>query len=267
MTGPRAGVGGRCRIAAVALLALAVAGCSQASGDDASARADEPETRVLTVLAAASLTEVFTDLATTFEADHPGTTVRLSFASSAQLAAQVTQGAPADVLATASPETMAQVVDAGAVAGEPVVVARNRLAIAVPAGNPAGVRGLADLAREELRIALCAEQAPCGAAALEVLATAGVEARPDTLEEDVKATLTKVTLGEVDAALVYRTDIRAAGDKVEGIEVAEAEVAVNDYPVAVLADAPEAGAARDWVRLVQSKEGVQALVAAGFEQP
>src|SRR3712207_2319827 len=161
---------------------------------------------------------------------------------------------------------MAVVVDAG-LTDDPQVFAANVLQLAVPAGNPADVTGLADLAREELTIAVCAPQVPCGAAAEDVFAAAGIAAAPDTLEEDVRAALTKVELGEVDAALVYTTDVAAAGDAVEGIDVPEAERAVNDYPIAVLADAPNPEAAAAFVQLVRSEEGRQALAGAGFRIP
>lgn len=254
----------------VTALVLLLAGCGgSADGGTAAAptgsSADELGGTV-TVFAAASLTDVLTDLGGRFEADHPGVDVQFNFAGSSALATQITQGAPVDVFASANEAQMAVVSDAG-LADDPQVFAANVLQIAVPAGNPAGVTGLADLAREELTIAVCAPQVPCGAAAEEVFAAAGVTAAPDTYEEDVRAALTKVELGEVDAALVYTTDVTAAGDSVEGIDVPEAEQAVNDYPIAVLADAPNPGAAAALVELVRSGEGRQALADAGFRTP
>jgi molybdate transport system substrate-binding protein len=250
-------------------LVLLLAGCGGSADGDAAATPSTSPTGLsgtLTVFAAASLTDVFTDLGEQFEADHPGLDVQFSFAGSSALATQLTQGAPADVFASANESQMGVVTDAG-LADDPQVFAANVLQLAVPAGNPAGVTGLADLAREELAVALCAPQVPCGAAAEDVLAAAGVTAAPDTLEEDVRAALTKVELGEVDAALVYTTDVTAAGDAVEGIDVPEAEQAVNDYPVAVLADAPNPEAAAAFVELVRSEEGQQALADAGFRVP
>ncbi len=215
----------------------------------------------ITVFAAASLTEVFTALGEEFEAAHPGVRVAFTFAGSSTLAQQVNQGAPADVLATASPATMAQVPEAVS----PATFARNRLEIAVPRGNPGKVTGLADFADAGRKIALCAEQVPCGAAAKAVFAAAGVAAAPDTLEQDVKAALTKVRLGEVDAALVYRTDVRAAGGAVEGIGFPEAAEAINDYPIAALAEAPNPAVAAAFVDFVRSGAGRAALTGAGFE--
>ncbi len=252
--------------------ALVLTGCG-GSADDAttaptgSSAADDGLSGTLTVFAAASLTDVFTDLGEQLEAGNPDLDVQFNFAGSSALATQLTQGAPADVFASANEAQMAVVADAGLADGDPAMFAANVLQIAVPAGNPAGVTGLADLAREELTVAVCAPQVPCGAAAEDVLAAAGVTAAPDTLEEDVRAALTKVELGEVDAALVYTTDVTAAGDVVEGIDVPEAEQVVNEYPIATLADAPNPEAAAAFVELVRSEEGLQALAAAGFRTP
>ncbi len=241
----------------------AVAGCG--GGSDGSGT-NGPSGKVV-VLAASSLTESFTALGKAFEAEHPGTTVSFSFAASSELATQIEQGAPADVFASASPATMAQVSDAGDTAGQPVTFVRNTLEIAVPAGNPAKVTGLADFAKKDLTIALCAPEVPCGAAADKVFAAAKVTPAPDTLEADVKATLAKVTLGEVDAALVYKTDVIAAGDKVEGIDFPEAAGAVNDYPIAVLKDARKPAPAQAFVDLVLSAAGQKVLSEAGFQLP
>jgi molybdate transport system substrate-binding protein len=253
----------RRRVAGVLAVAVVLlAGCAD---DGAGDGGDVGGT--LTVLAAASLTDVFTDLGDRLEGDHPGLEVRFTFAGSSALATQITQGAPADVFAAANPDQMAVVDDAGLVEGAPEVFAANVLAIAVPAGNPGGVTGLADFARADLTLALCAPEVPCGAAAEEVLDAAGVTAEPDTLEEDVRAALTKVELGEVDAALVYATDVAAAGDDVEGIAVPEASDAVTDYPLCVLAGAPNPAAARAFVELVRSAAGRDALAQAGFRLP
>ncbi|MFJ6673397.1 molybdate ABC transporter substrate-binding protein [Actinosynnema sp. NPDC091369] len=245
------------RVFALVVL-LVVAGCG-APGAGADGR--------VAVFAAASLTEVFTELAEDFEAAEPGVDVVLNFAGSSALAQQVGQGAPADVFASASSATMAQVVAAGATAAEPVTFARNRLEIAVPAGNPAGITGLADFADADAKIALCAEQVPCGAAARRAFEAAGVTPRPDTLEQDVKAVLTKVRLGEVDAALVYRTDVRSAGAEVEGIAFPGADGTVTDYPIAPLAKAGNAAGARKFVAHVRSDRGRAVLAAAGFDAP
>ncbi|SNS05205.1 molybdate transport system substrate-binding protein [Geodermatophilus saharensis] len=260
-------------LVAVALGALGACGGggddgAQASGGtSASPSGDGGLSGTLTVFAAASLTDVFTGLGEQLEGDDPDLTVQFNFAGSSALATQLTQGAPADVFASANPTQMAVVTDAGLADGDPTVFTANVLQIAVPAGNPAGITGLADFGREDLALAVCAPEVPCGAAAEDVFAAAGVTPLPDTQEEDVRAALTKVELGEVDAALVYATDVTAAGDAVEGIAFPEAEDAVNDYPLVTLAEAPNADAAQAFVDLVLSDEGQQALEAAGFRSP
>ncbi|KOX34800.1 molybdate-binding protein [Saccharothrix sp. NRRL B-16348] len=243
-------------LALAALLVVTGCGTSGTGGDGR-----------LTVFAAASLTETFTRLGADFEAANPGVDVVFNFGGSSALAQQIGQGAPADVFASAAPANMAQVVDAGGTAAEPVTFAANRLEIAVPAGNPAGITGLADFADADAKIALCAEQVPCGAAAKRAFEAAGVTARPDTVEQDVKAVLTKVRLGEVDAALVYRTDVRAAGGEVVGIGFPEADRTVNHYPIAPLAKARDAARARAFVDHVRSDRGRAVLAEAGFDAP
>lgn len=238
-------------------MALTAAGCGGAS--------ESAEGRTLTVLAAASLTETFTALAETFESTHPGVKVRLSFGGSSTLAQQILQGAPADVFAAAGPATMKPVTEARLTAGEPRVFARNRLVIAVPPGNPGRVHALRDLAGRKLKVVVCAPQVPCGDAAQRALRAADVEVTPASQEQDVKAVLTKVLLGEADAGLVYRTDVRSAGGRVEGIEFPEAAEAINDYPIAALAEAPRPKLAREFIDLVLSPQGRKTLTEAGFE--
>jgi molybdate transport system substrate-binding protein len=253
----------RVRAWVVPAMVVLVAGCGDA-GATPSGRAGDGLSGTLTVFAAASLTDVFTDLGDRLMDDNPDLHVQFNFAGSSALATQLTQGAPADVFASANQEQMTVVTDAGLADGDPAVFAHNVLEIAVPAGNPAGVTGLADFAREDLTFAVCAPDVPCGAAAEKVFDIAGIHAVPDTLEEDVRAALTKVELGEVDAALVYASDVASAGDAVEGIEFPEAEEAINDYPICTLADAPDPDAARAFVDLVRSDEGQHALERAGF---
>ena len=249
----------RAALAGLAALSLALTGCGGA----------EPSAGTggtVTVFAAASLTGSFTKLGKDYEATHPGTRVVLNFAGSSALAAQITQGAPADVFAAASPATMRTVTDAGDAAGPPAVLARNQLVIAVPKGNPGGVAGLADLARPGVKVALCAEPVPCGAAATTVLAAAGVRLTPATLEQDVKGALAKVRLGEADAALVYRTDVRGAAE-LDADEFPESARAVNDYPIVVLTHAANPAGARAFVDHVRSDAGLAVLTAAGFQAP
>lgn len=266
MINPRIRIGA---IAATCLLSLAACGGgpTPAGSSSGSSAASSALTGDATVFAAASLTDTFTELGKEFEAEHAGTKVTFSFGSSASLATQINQSAPAGVFAAASDATMKTVTDAGNNAGQPVTFATNTLEIAVPEGNPGIITGLKDFADESRKIALCAAQVPCGAAATKVFQLAGISPKPDTLESDVKATLQKVQLGEVDAALVYKTDVIAAGDKVEGIEFPEAAKVVNNYPIATLKAASSPQVAQAFVDYVLSPDGQQVLAKAGFGQP
>jgi len=257
---PVSGVG----LVAIAVLAMAaLAGCAAPPAEEP---ADELSGTVI-VLAAASLTETFELLEAAFEDAHPDVDVVFSFGGSSALAEQiVTGGVPADVFAAANESTMQTVSDAE-LAVDPELFATNVLALAVPAGNPAGVAGLADLARGELAIALCDVAVPCGSATTQLLELAGVAAAPDTLEPDVKAVLTRIELGEADAGLVYVTDVVAAGDAVEAVEVPEAAEVINRYPIAALAEAPNPDAAAAFVAYVLGPAGRAALEAAGFGLP
>ncbi|WP_432497189.1 molybdate ABC transporter substrate-binding protein [Kineococcus gypseus] len=246
--------------AALALL-LALAGCSGADGADGAQR------RTLTVFAAASLQGVFTDLAAGFEREHPGVDVALSFAGSSDLVAQVEQGAPADVLATADEATAARAAGAGLLAGEPEVFATNVLAVATPAGNPAGVTSFADLARPGLAVVVCAPQVPCGAATERVERSTGVQLSPVSEEPSVTDVLGKVTTGEADAGVVYATDVARAGEAVTGVPLPEAAGEVNAYPVAVVRGAVQAELAGRFVDAVTGPAGRSALTAAGFGVP
>jgi molybdate transport system substrate-binding protein len=259
-------------LAGVAVVAaLAMSGCGGSSDSSAPAStASSGGSAVsgnLTVLAAASLTESFNKIGKDFEAANPGVKVTFSYGGSSGLAQQITSGAPADVFAAASPATMKTVTDAGDAVGEPTTFVKNQLVIAVAKGNPKGIRALADLTGPDLKVALCAEQVPCGAAATKALAAANVKITPVTLEQDVKSALSKVKLGEVDAALVYRTDAKAASADVEGIEFPESAGAINDYPIVTLKSAPNPSAAAAFVTFVQSGPEMDVLVEAGFQKP
>jgi molybdate transport system substrate-binding protein len=221
----------------------------------------------IVVFAAASLTDSFTRIGTDFEAANPGSKVTFNFAASSALATQINEGAPADVFASASPATMKTVTDAGNAEGTPAVFVRNQLVIAVAKGNPKGIAGLADLSQPDIKVALCAEQVPCGAAAKRALDTAGVTVTPVTLEQDVRATLSKLTLGEVDAALVYRTDAKVAAADLDGVEFPESASSINDYPIAVLTNAPNQPGAVAFVAFVSSAPAKAVLTVAGFQAP
>ncbi len=246
------------RTVALAIVVLALAGC----GDDSPVPTAEVKGTV-TVFAAASLTGTFTQLGKDFEDAHPGVKVVFNFAGSSALAQQINQGAPADVFASAAPKNMDQVTGKGTA----TTFAKNRLEIAVPKGNPGKITGLADFTDKNRKIALCAEQVPCGAATKKVFEAAQLTPQPDSLEQDVKAALTKVTLGEVDAALVYKTDVLSAKEKVEGIEFPESSKAINEYPIATLTDSKNPTTAQAFVDYILSPESKSVFTKAGFEAP
>ena len=252
----------RAQLLLVALAVLALPACAT----DTAAGNDEPPKR-LTVSAAASLRYVFATLGEQFEDAHPGVDVAFNPGPSSSLAEQVMRGAPVDRFAAADADTMQRVVEAGRAGGEPQLFARNVLQIAVPRDNPGRVTGIADFARRDLIIGLCAEQVPCGRAAARALAAAGVAAQPDTREQDVTALLTKVQLGEVDAGLVYRTDILAAGERVRGMEFSQAAAAVNDYLIVPVRESSSRAEAAAFVEYLLSARGRAALAAAGFRTP
>jgi molybdate transport system substrate-binding protein len=243
------------------VVAAALAGGCAGSRDDAGAVR-------LTVFAAASLTEAFDALASDFEATHPDTLVELHLAGTPTLVLQLREGAtagspPADVVATADEASMQELVDAGLVAS-PAVFARNRLAIATPVGNPAGVRVLADLARAGLRVALADPAVPAGRYTAEALRRAGVDVPRATHEPSVKAVATRVELGEVDAGVVYLTDVQAAPGRLEAVAIPPADNVVARYPIAVVAGTDRGGQAEAFVAHVRSPRGQAVLTAAGF---
>jgi molybdate transport system substrate-binding protein len=244
----------------LALLALLVPLAACGGADDGRS-GDEPGT--LTVLAAASLTDVFEELATPFEEEH-GVDVTFSFGSSTDLAEQVADGAPGDVLATADESSMGVAEEAG-VTGDVVTFATNVLTIVVPQGNPAGIESLDDL--DGTTWVRCADEVPCGKVALAVLEADGVTAEPVSLEEDVRATLDKVITGEADAGLVYATDAVAAGNQVEAVEIPGAEEALTSYVAAPLEQSGDADLAADWVTWLTSEQGRAILGDAGFGSP
>jgi molybdate transport system substrate-binding protein len=256
---------------AVALaLALTATGCSTRAGASSSipgASASDELTGTVTVFAAASLTATFTELGKRFEAAHPGTTVTFSFAGSSDLVTQITEGAPADVFASADETNMTKATAAGVTAGKPVDFATNVLAIAVPPGNPAHIKSFADLARPGVKTVVCAPQVPCGSATAQVEASSGVTLTPVSQESSVTDVLGKVSSGEADAGIVYATDVEGAGSKVQPVPFPEASGAVNTYPIVALKDAHDAKLAAAFVDFVAGPDGRKVLAAAGFGAP
>ncbi|AXE84428.1 molybdate ABC transporter substrate-binding protein [Streptomyces sp. Go-475] len=252
-------------VSAAALLTLSACSSSATGSDKGSSSSKLSGT--VTVFAAASLEESFESLGKTFEQQHPGTKVTFNFGGSDTLAASITGGAPADVFAAASTKTMAIVTDKGDAAGTPATFVRNRLEIATLPGNPDKISSLKDLSKPGLKVVLCDRTVPCGAAARKALDAGGLKLTPVSYEQDVKSALTKVELKEADAAVVYRTDVRAAGDKVTGVDFPESAEAVNDYPIAQLKNAPHPETAKAFIALVRSAEGQRVLSRAGFLKP
>lgn len=219
------------------------------------------------VSAASSLTEAFTEMETAFESANPEIDVVLNIGGSSALREQILAGAPADVFASANTSNMGLVVDAGDVEGEPAIFARNRLEIAVPVGNPGNVTGLADFARGELLIGLCAESVPCGDYGRQVLQNAGVIPAVDTEEPNVRALLTKIEVGELDAGIVYETDVASTDGEVTGVGIPDSDNVHADYPIAVLAEAPNMDGAAVFLAFVLSEEGRAILANHGFVLP
>jgi molybdate transport system substrate-binding protein len=221
----------------------------------------------INVFAASSLTEAFNQIGKDFQTANPGAKVVFNYAGSSTLATQINQGAPADVFASAAPANMKTVTDAGNGAATPVTFVKNQLVIAVPKGNPKGIQSLADLIKPGVKVALCDDPVPCGAAAKKALTAANVNLTPVTKETDVKAALSKVKLGEVDAALVYRTDAKSAATDVDGIEFPGSSSAINEYPIVALKGAANKSGADAFVAYVLSDKGKAVLTQFGFQAP
>lgn len=265
--------------AAASALAVALTACgAEDTGPDEATEENGDGSALsgeITVMAAASLTDVFAEIAEDFQEQHPDVEITFNFAGSSELAQQINSGAPADVFAAANTSTMEQVVegegldaDWAAEHGEDgLIFVTNVLQIAVPPENPAGIESLEDLAGDGVQVAFCAEEVPCGSATVTALEASGLDITPVTYEEDVRSVLTKVEMDEVDAGLVYATDVISAEGRVEGLDFPEAQEAINDYPIGVLANSANPELAAAWVEAVTSAEGAAVLTDAGFGTP
>ncbi|HZN81246.1 MAG TPA: molybdate ABC transporter substrate-binding protein [Mycobacterium sp.] len=225
------------------------------------------ENQKIMVFAAASLKKTFTDLGEQFKTENPGASVEFSFAGSSDLVTQLTQGAQADVFASADTTNMDKATQAGVLAGDPVNFASNTLTIAVAPGNPKKIASFKDLTQQGLNVVVCAPQVPCGSATQKVEQATGVTLNPVSEESSVSDVLNKVTTGQADAGLVYVTDAKGAGDKVAAVAFPEAAGAVNTYPIAVLKSSKNSELARKFVDLVTGESGQKVLDAAGFAKP
>jgi molybdate transport system substrate-binding protein len=248
------------RLVVGALSVLLISGCGSSEQPAA-------ENQKIVVFAAASLKKTFTDIGEQFKTENPGASVEFSFAGSSDLVTQLTQGAQADVFASADTKNMDKAAQAGLLAGDPVNFASNALTIAVAPGNPKKIASFKDLTQQGLNVVVCAPQVPCGSATQRVEQATGVTLNPVSEESSVSDVLNKVTTGQADAGLVYVTDAKGASDKVAAVSFPEAVGAVNTYPIAVLKESKTPELAREFVDLVTGESGQKVLNAAGFAKP
>ena len=259
----------------VVVMALAAAACGGDDDDSASSTTVAAATTTvakatggITVSAAASLTEAFTKIGTDFKTANPDATVTFNFGSSGTLATQIQQGAPADTFASADEDNMNKLVTANLVDGQPTIFATNKLTIVTKPGNPKDVKTLADLAALPT-VSLCGETVPCGKYAAQILQSAGVTIPETSVTrgQDVKATLTAVTTGDADAAIVYVTDAKSAGDAVDTVEIPDAQNAIATYPIATLTASTNKATSQAFIDYVMSSKGQATLSSFGFLPP
>jgi molybdate transport system substrate-binding protein len=254
----------RIRLAAVALVAALLAAACGGNGSTSGGGSSAGSPTEIKVFAAASLTAVFGKLGSDFTAAHPGTKVTFNFAGSQALATQIRQGAPADVFASADTANMGKVKD---LVGTPRNFASNLLQIVVAKGNPKGVNRLSDLSKPDLKVVLAAPEVPAGKYARQALDAQHVAVRPVSLEDNVKAVVTKVSLGEADAGIVYVTDVSAGGDKVQGVDIPDDQNVPATYPIATVKASGHRAQAQAFVDLVTGDQGQQVLSSYGFLPP
>ena len=264
---PRRGVRHRPGIllgACVAAAALVLAACSSSSS---SGTASGKPTGTLVVFAATSLTDAFNKIAAQFQKANPDVTVKFNYNGSSSLATQITQGAPADVFASASPTNMKVVTDAGDAAGTPKTFTSNTGEIMVETGNPLHIKTVADLANSKIKTVVCAPEVPCGALAQDIFKNAGVTVKPVSEEQNVGGVVTKVTLGEADAGIVYVTDVKANENDAVGVPIPANQNDITEYPIVEVKAAPNATAAKAFMSYVLGSAGQQVLASFGFMPP
>jgi molybdate transport system substrate-binding protein len=262
----RAGVAAiACAALAVALAACTSSPATTAAASGATAAAKPSGT--LVVFAATSLTDIFNKIATEFDKANPGVTIKFNYNGSSTLATQITQGAPADVFASASPTNMTTVTDKSLTSTTPKIFTRNQGEIMVEAGNPKHIKSISDLANSSIKVVTCAAQVPCGALATAIFKNAGVTVKPVSQEQNVGGVITKVTLGEADAGIVYVTDVKANGTKTTGVPIPADQNSITDYPIAEIKHAPNATAAAAFINYVLGPDGQQILASYGFLPP
>jgi molybdate transport system substrate-binding protein len=271
----RAGVGAGVLVVALAACsssstttaAAPAASATGASASAASASASAKPSGTLVVFAATSLTDAFNMIGAQFQKANPGVSVKFNYNGSSSLATQITQGAPADVFASASPTNMKTVTDQSLASSTPEIFTRNQGEIMVEAGNPDHITSLADLANSAIKVVTCAPAVPCGALATTVFKNAGVTVKPVSQEQNVGGVVTKVTLGEADAGIVYVTDVKANGSKTAGVVIPAAQNTITDYPIAEIKGAPNPTAAAAFISYVLGPDGQQVLKSLGFMPP
>lgn len=249
-------------LSATLALVLGLASCGGSSSSTSSS--GKPRGTVV-VFAAASLSGAFDQIGHQFEKAHPGVAVKFNYAGSSTLATQITQGAPADVFASADTKNMSTVANARLLKGEQKIFAKNTLEIMVGAGNPKHIKSLSDLANSAIKVSVCAPSVPCGAYSTEVFQKAGVTVNPVSEETSVSGVVTRVSLGEADAGIVYTTDVKAGGDKVQGVAIPSAQNVVAEYPIAQLDKAPNPTASSQFIKYVLGADGQKVLKDFGFK--
>jgi molybdate transport system substrate-binding protein len=257
----------RLAVLLAAAIAVLVTGCGGSTGSTSSSSGGatpSQATGTVTVLAAASLTDAFNKIGADLKARDAGLTTKFSYAGSPTLVEQIQQGAPADVFASADQPNMDKVVNGGRATAKPQVFAHNRLQIVVPAGNPKKINSVSDLANPGIKVDVCAPGVPCGTYATTVFNKAGVKVTPVSQEDNVKAVVTKVSLGEADAGIVYRTDVQTGGSRVQGVDIPESYNVVAAYPMVQLKTAQNSAGAKAFMDEVMSAQGQQVLKQYGF---
>ena len=255
-------------VVCAAIAALVLAACSSStSTPSASSSGSGKVSGTVVVFAATSLTDAFDKIGAQFEKAHPGVTVKFNYNGSSSLATSITQGAPADVFASAAPANMKTVTDAGDAAGTPQVFTRNTGEIMVENGNPKKITSVKDLANPAIKVAVCAPQVPCGAVATAIFKNAGVTVKPVSEETNVGGVVTKVTLGEVDAGIVYVTDVKESEGKAIGVPIPASQNDITEYPIAQVKGAPNATGAKAFISYVLGPDGQKVLASFGFLPP
>jgi molybdate transport system substrate-binding protein len=250
------------------IAALVLAACSSSSTTSSpSSSSSGKVSGTVTVFAATSLTDAFNQIGAAFEKANPGVTVKFNYQGSSSLATSINQGAPADVFASAAPSNMKTVTDAGNAVGTPKIFASNQGEIMVEKGNPDHITSVSQLANPAVKVVVCAPEVPCGAVATAIFKNADVTVKPVSEETNVGGVVTKVTLGEADAGIVYVTDVKANESKATGVAIPANENDTTEYPIVQVKDAPNAKAADAFISYVLGPDGQKVLASFGFMPP